>query len=75
MQAFIDSDATEMILGPAAFEGGHLSLAPEMQSNALLRNQSLHGIAQQLYQRDAFKYVLTWLLLPPHHCRSYKCVC
>ncbi len=55
MQAFIDSDATEMILGPAAFEGSHLSLAPKMQSNALLRNQSLRGIAQQLYQRDAFQ--------------------
>ena len=65
MQAFTDSDATEMVLGPAAFEGSHLSLVPEMQSNALLRNESLHGIAQQLYQRDAFQYVLTWLLLLP----------
>lgn len=66
LQAFLDSDATELVLGPAAFEGSHLSLAPAVQSNALLVNESLHGIAQQLYQRNTYQCVplfsTSWML-------------
>ena len=55
LQAFLDSDATELILGPGAFEGEHLSLAPAVQSNALPSNASLHGIAQQLFQHKVHR--------------------
>ena len=58
VQAFLDSDATELTLDSAAFEGSHLSLAPAMQSNALPVNASLRGIAQQLHARNTFRYVL-----------------
>ena len=58
-QAFLDSDASELILGPTAFEGSHLSLVPAAQSNALPVNQSLHGIAAQLYQHNAHQCVLS----------------
>jgi hypothetical protein len=56
LQAFLDSDATELILGPDAFEGEHLSLAPAAQSNALPSNVSLHGIAQQLHLHHVHRY-------------------
>ena len=62
MQAFLDSDASELILGPTAFEGSHLSLVPAAQSNALPVNQSLHGLAAQLYQHNAHQ----WVLSPAH---------
>ena len=56
-QAFLDSDASELILGPTAFEGSHLDLVPAAQSNILPVNQSLHGIAAQLYQHNTHQWV------------------
>ena len=61
LQAFLDSEATELILDSAAFDGSHLSLSPAMQSNALPVNASLHGMAQQLYERNTYLYALTVL--------------
>ena len=55
LQAFLDSDETELVLNSGAFEGSHLRLAPAMHSNALPVNVSLHGMAKQLYEHNTFQ--------------------
>ncbi|CAL8471543.1 g11085 [Coccomyxa elongata] len=54
-QAFLDSDAQELVLGPSAFEGPTLSLHPlhEEASHPFSRNTTLYGatsLAEQLRQ-------------------------
>ena len=68
-QAFLDSDASELILGPTAFEGSHLNLVPAAQSNVLPVNQSLHGIAAQLYQHNTQQWVSLPACSPITHTR------
>ncbi len=63
LQAFLDSDETELVLNSGAFEGSHLRLAPAMQSNALPINASLHGVAKQLYEHNTFQYALKLTLI------------
>lgn len=56
LQAFLDSDAEELVLGPSAFEGPTLSLHPSLHEEAshpLSRNTTLIGatsLAEQLRQ-------------------------
>ena len=68
-QAFLDSDASELVLGPTAFEGSHLNLVPAAQSNSLPVNNSLHGIAAQLYRHNTRQWVPLPTCSPTTHTR------
>lgn len=62
MQAFLDSDAQELVLGPSAFEGPVLSLHSSLHAEAShlsLKNASLTGsssLAEQLWQHSENRY-------------------
>ena len=62
LQAFLYSDQQEMVLGPSAFQGPHLALAPSLHAEqALLRQASSSAsgqskLMQQLAEHTAERY-------------------